>query len=69
MGLRWGSHRSAIFIPSIHTISEAREGFHHFLDSSGLEGELTDMEVLAFEERFMEEMQVQHGATAKYLAL
>ena len=38
--------------------SEAREGFHHFLDSSGLEGELTDMEILAFEERFMEEMQV-----------
>jgi hypothetical protein len=50
----------AVFIPSIcHTISEAREGFHHFLDSSGLEGELTDMEILAFEERFMEEMQVQ----------
>ena len=68
MGLRWGSHLSRLHSIDL-PISEAREGFHHFLDSSGLEGELTDMEVLAFEERFMEEMQVQHGATAKYLAL
>ena len=43
---------------SLDPVAEAREGFHHFLDSSGLEGELTDMEILAFEERFMEEMQV-----------
>eukprot|EP00435_Cladocopium_sp_Y103_P037064 s1597_g9.t1 len=57
-------HKAKSFRRDGTCLENAREGFHHFLDSSGLGGELTDMEILAFEERFMEEMQVlckHHG--------
>ena len=45
------------FSTSCHQFLEARDSFHEFLDSSGLVMELTDLEIIAFEERLMDEMQ------------
>ncbi|CAL1141511.1 unnamed protein product [Cladocopium goreaui] len=45
-------------------LEHARDGFHDFIDSSGLAEELSDAEVTAFQERLMEEMEVlckHHG--------
>eukprot|EP00438_Fugacium_kawagutii_P020900 Skav211791 [mRNA] locus=scaffold305:226975:238866:+ [translate_table: standard] len=58
-------HQAKSFRRDGTCLENAQEGFTHFMASSGLSEELSHAEVTAFEERFMEEMQVlcKHHAT------